>query len=139
MWEWAEHLLRLKLRGAKRESRRDARGLRLETHSGPHTGLLKRATSHARVRCRQARGRGSPSGERVGVAGERAGVPSTRPAAGPLASDRRLVALCGARVVTIGDELGPDGLELDNWLARSLLRYAARNLSIENTVPRDSM
>jgi hypothetical protein len=30
-------------------------------------------------------------------------------------------------------------LELDVWLARSLLRYAARNLSIENTVPRDSM
>ena len=37
------------------------------------------------------------------------------------------------------DELGPDWLVLDVWLARSLLRYAARNLSIENTVPRDSM
>jgi hypothetical protein len=33
--------------------------------------------------------------------------------------------------------LGPDWLELDVWLARSLLRYAARNLSIENTVRRD--
>ena len=30
-------------------------------------------------------------------------------------------------------------LELAIWLARSLLRYAARNLSIENTVPRDNM
>lgn len=33
----------------------------------------------------------------------------------------------------------PTWLELAIWLARSLLRYAARNLSIENTVPRDSM
>ena len=73
------------------------------------------------------------------MAGERADVPSTLLAAGPLAHDRRLVALCGARVVTIGDELGPDGLELDVWLARSLPRYAARNFSIEKTVPRDSM
>ena len=30
-------------------------------------------------------------------------------------------------------------LELDVWLARSLLRYAARNFSIENTVRRDNM
>ena len=45
----------------------------------------------------------------------------------------------GARVVTIGDELGPDWLELDVWLARSLPRYAARNFSIEKTVPRESM
>ena len=50
------------------------------------------------------------------------------------------MALCGARVVTIGDELGPDvWLELDVWLARSLPRYAARNFSIEKTVPRDNM
>ena len=49
------------------------------------------------------------------------------------------VALDGARVGTIGDELGPDGLELGVWLARSLPRYAARNFSMENTVPRDSM
>jgi hypothetical protein len=33
----------------------------------------------------------------------------------------------------------PTWLELDIWLARSLLRYAARNLSMENTVPRDNM
>jgi len=33
----------------------------------------------------------------------------------------------------------PLSLALDVWLARSLPRYAARNLSIENTVPRDSM
>jgi len=73
------------------------------------------------------------------MARERAGVPSNVLAAGPLAHDRRLVALCGARVVTIGDELGPDRLELGVWLTRSLPRYAARNFSIENTVPRDSM
>ena len=30
-------------------------------------------------------------------------------------------------------------LELGVWLARSLPRYAARNFSIEKTVPRDSM
>ena len=60
-------------------------------------------------------------------------------AAGPLADDRRLVALCGARVVTIGNELGPLSLELGVWLARSLPCYAARNFSIEKTVPRDSM
>jgi hypothetical protein len=30
-------------------------------------------------------------------------------------------------------------LELDVWLARSLLRYAARNFSSENTVLRDNM
>jgi hypothetical protein len=46
---------------------------------------------------------------------------------------------CGARVVTIGGEFGPAWLELDVWLARSLPRYAARNFSIEKTVPRDSM
>ena len=33
----------------------------------------------------------------------------------------------------------PTWLELDVWLARSLPRYAARNFSIEKTVPRDSM
>ena len=36
-------------------------------------------------------------------------------------------------------ELGPDRLELDVWLARALLRYAARNFSMENTVRRASM
>ena len=73
------------------------------------------------------------------MAGKRADVPSKLLAAGPRAYDRWLVALCGARVVTIGDELGPDRLELDVWLARSLPRYAARNFSIEKTVPRESM
>jgi hypothetical protein len=92
-----------------------------------------------RVRYRQARGRGSPSRERVCVARERAGVPSKLLAAGPVAHDRWLVALDGARVVTIGDELGSERLELDVWLARSLPCYAARNFSIEKTVPRESM
>jgi len=49
------------------------------------------------------------------------------------------VTLGGVRVQRDLRELGPDWLELDVWLARSLLRYAARNLSIENTVRRDSM
>src|SRR5438093_1414646 len=40
------------------------------------------------------------------MAGKRADVPSKLLAAGPQAQDRRLVALAGARVVTIGDELG---------------------------------
>jgi hypothetical protein len=33
----------------------------------------------------------------------------------------------------------PTWLELDVWLTRSLPRYAARNFSIEKTVPRESM
>jgi hypothetical protein len=33
----------------------------------------------------------------------------------------------------------PTWLELGVWLARSLPRYAARNFSIEKTVPSDSM
>ena len=53
--------------------------------------------------------------------------------------DRRLVTLVGVRMPRDLSELGPDWLELDVWLARSLFRYAARNFSIEKTVPRDSM
>ena len=68
------------------------------------------------------------------VAEKRASVPSPARAAGPLAHDRRLVTLVGVRVPRDLRELGPDGLELDVWLARALLRYAARNFSIENTV-----
>ena len=33
----------------------------------------------------------------------------------------------------------PTWLELDVWLVRFLPRYAARNFSIEKTVPRESM
>ena len=73
------------------------------------------------------------------MAEKRAGVPSNARAAGPVAHDRRLVTLDGVRVQCDLSELGPDWLELDVWLTRSLLRYAARNLSIENTVPRDNM
>jgi hypothetical protein len=92
-----------------------------------------------RVRCRQARGRGSPSRERGGVAGEKAGVPSFKLVAGPLALDQWRMALEGARVVPIGDELGPDVARVRR-LARLLpSRYAARNFSIEKIVPRDSM
>ena len=49
-----------------------------------------------------------------------------------------LVALCGVRVCAIAASSVP-WLELDVWLARSLPRYAARNVSMEKTVPRDSM
>ena len=73
------------------------------------------------------------------MAGERAGVPSKLLAAGPLAHDRWPVALGGARVVTTVTSSVPTWLELGVWLARSLPRYAARNFSIEKTVPRDSM
>ena len=73
------------------------------------------------------------------VAEERADVPSSRRAAGPVAPDRQLGTLAGVRVQRDLHELGPDWLELDVWLARSLFRDAARNRSIENTVPRDSM
>jgi hypothetical protein len=73
------------------------------------------------------------------VAEKRAGVPSSARAAEPVAPDRRLGTLDGVRVQRDLGELSPAWLELDVWLARSLLRYAARNFSIENTVPRDSM
>ena len=49
------------------------------------------------------------------------------------------MTLDGVRVQCDLSELGPDWLELDVWLTRSLLGYAARNFSIENTVRRDSM
>ena len=49
------------------------------------------------------------------------------------------MTLGGVRVQRDLSELGPAWLELDVWLARSLLRYAARNFSMENTVRRASM
>ncbi len=49
------------------------------------------------------------------------------------------MTLIGVRVQRDLSELGHDGLELDIWLARSPLRYAVRNFSIENTVLRESM
>ena len=51
----------------------------------------------------------------------------------------RFMALRGARDGAIGTSSVPTWLELGVWLARSLLRYAARNFSMEKTVPRDSM
>ena len=50
----------------------------------------------------------------------------------------RVAALRGARDGAIVAR-SVSWLELDVWLTRSLLRYAARNFSIEKTVPRDSM
>ena len=72
------------------------------------------------------------------MAEKRADVPSSARTAGPLAHDRKL-ALDGVRVLCDLNELGSDWLELAVWLARSLLGYAARNFSMENTVRRDSM
>jgi hypothetical protein len=85
-------------------------------------------------------GEGQPiPGARVHNEGE-SGRPIKRARCRPaLAHDRWPVALCGACVVTIGVELGSRWLELDVWLARPLPRYAARNFSIEKTVPRASM
>jgi hypothetical protein len=60
-------------------------------------------------------------------------------AAGPLAHDRRLVTLDAYACSAISPSSVPTGLELDVWLARSLVCYAARKRSIENTVPRDNM
>ena len=85
-------------------------------------------------------GSGEEQPSREHEAEKRAGVPSSARAAGPLAHDRWLVALPPrARVVAIVTSSVPTWLELDVWLARSLLRYAARNFSIEKTVPRESM
>lgn len=50
-------------------------------------------------------------------------------------SERSTAYACSA----ISTSSVPTWLELDIWLARSLLRYAALNLSMENTVPRDNM
>jgi len=49
-------------------------------------------------------------------------------------SGRSVAHACGAICVS-----SVTWLELGVWLTRSLLRYAARNLSIEKTVPRESM
>lgn len=49
-------------------------------------------------------------------------------------SGRLMAHACGAIVTS-----SVPWLELGVWLARSLPGYAARNFSIEKTVPRDSM
>jgi len=121
-----------------REARRswDPRGL--ETHSGPRTGLLMTSdVAHARPLSP-----GSGEGRRLQGTSlrrrKRAGVPSNALAAGPMAHDRRLGALGGARVLGDRRELGP--VARVRRLAHLLpSRYAARNFSIEKTVPRDSM
>ena len=74
----------------------------------------------------------------------RCGEESGRPIIRPGLPDHRLtiaalVTLGGVRVQGDLYELGRVRLELDVWLARSLRRYAARNVSSENTVRRDNM
>jgi len=116
----------------------DPRGL--ETHSGPHTGLLK-MSDVARARPLSP---GSGEGQRLPVNAcarrgrERASHQSCSlpdlwlMTVGPW----RSAAHAWSRSVTSSV---PTWLELDVWLARSLPRYAARNFSIEKTVPRESM
>lgn len=72
------------------------------------------------------------------VATQRAGVPSSAGAAGPVAPDRRLGTLEAYGYSAISTSSALPWLELDVWLTRSLRRYAARNLSKEKTVPRDN-
>jgi hypothetical protein len=127
--------LRLRLRGAKREG--DSGLAASKLIRVPRTGLLMTSD----VAGARPLSPGSGEGRRIPdhVARQRADVPSSRRAAGRLAPDRPLGTLDGVRVQCDLRELGPAWLELDVWLVRSLFRYAARNLSIENTVRRDSM
>ena len=110
----------------------------LETHSGPHTGLLMTGD----VACARPLSPGSGEGPRIPGTrvrrGEESGVPSNALVAGRVAPDRWLVALVAHACEAISASSVP-WLELDVWLTRSLPRYAARNFSIEKTVPRDSM
>ena len=117
----------------------DSRGL--ETQSCPRTGLLMTSdvADGASVVSRLGGGASHREARRARRSGESVGVPSTRRAAGPVAPDRGR----GARRRTRGRRSATNSvltrLELDVWLTRSLPRYAARNFSIEKTVPRDSM
>jgi hypothetical protein len=74
------------------------------------------------------------------VAGERAGVPSNALAAGTsglmIVGSWRSPTPAWSRSVTSSVL---SWLALGVWLTRSLPRYAARNFSIEKTVPRESL
>ena len=125
-----------------RSARADGDSRGLETHSGPHSGLLMTSGVAERVRCLQTRGRGRASSERKESLGREPA--SHQPISLPdlwLMIDG-LVALCGARVCAICASSVP-WLELDDWLTGSPLRspprYAWRNRSIEKTVRRASM
>src|SRR3979409_1792856 len=105
------------LRVAKCESRRDPRGL--ETHSGPHTGLLMMSDVAVwRVRCLQARGRGRASSERDESSGRELAshqLISLLPNRWLMIDD--LAALCGAQVcATSASSIGPWWLESVGWL-----------------------
>src|SRR5262245_23624958 len=122
-------------------SRSDARGSShprgLETHWGPHTGLLMTSDFAGARPLSPGSGEGRRSWDYVVT--KRASVPSTAGAAEPVAPDRRLVPLEAYAYRAISASSVSTWLELGVWLTRSLRRYAARNFSIEKTVPRDSM
>jgi hypothetical protein len=131
-----QHLLRLRLRGSEARGSWDPCGL--ETHSDPRTGLLMTSdVAHARP-LSPGSGKGQRLRRTLLRGKKRAGVPSNALAAGPVAHDRRLGALDGARVLRDLHELGP--VARVRRLAHPLSsRYAARNRSLENTVRCDSI
>ena len=93
----------------------------------------------ASVIARLGGGAAHPGNARV-----RRGEESERPIIGNSLPDLWLMSVRSSRSlahVTVRSVTSsvPTWLELGVWLARSLLRYAARNFSIEKTVPRDSM
>ena len=97
-----------------------------------------------RVRCRQARGRGSASRERdVNPSGREPASHQTISLPDLWLMIDDLGALWGARGGAIAASSVP-WLELDDWLTSSPLRLpprydAWRNFSIEKTVPRTNM
>jgi len=129
--------------GEVRESVVDSRGL--ETHAGPHTGLLMTSDVAVwRVRCLQARGRGRASSERDASSGRELASHQliSLPDRWLMIDD--LAALCGVQVCAISaSSVGPvarvSRLAHQALLSACLSRYAWRNFSIENTVPRFSM
>ena len=95
------------------------------------------------VACARPLSPGSGEGQPIPGTRVRGGGESGRPIIGGSLPDVwllivgswRLAAHAWSRSVTSS----VPWLALDVWLARSLPRYAARNFSIEKTVPRDSM
>ena len=110
----------------------------LETHSVPHAGLLMTSDVACARPLSPGSGEGQPIQERVCAAGRERASHQTR----SLPDLWLLIAAHGALRRTRGHDrwrARSRWLELGVWLTRSLPRYAARNFSIEKTVPRDSM
>ena len=119
----------------ERSARERARGR--ETQSCPRTGLLNQATSPKRVRYLQARGRGRVKQEREIVVARRGRVSHHSNA---LPDPWFLITPCRrTREDVITDERGPRTARVRRLAHPPSPRDAARNLSIEKTVPRDNM